>query len=53
MARLMPVQWSTLQHIFASAATCLTVQVHGTHFLFLGKQGGVPAARGITDPVDR
>jgi hypothetical protein len=32
---------------------CLTLQIHGTHFLFLGEDAARAAARGITDLVDR
>jgi hypothetical protein len=41
------------QDLFASAMTCLTLQIHGTHFLFLGEEGARAAAQSIADLVDR
>jgi hypothetical protein len=53
LARLTPVHWAALQDLFASAMDRLTVQIHGTHFLFLGEQGARASAKAITDLADR
>ncbi|MFI0849586.1 alpha/beta fold hydrolase [Mesorhizobium sp. IMUNJ 23232] len=46
-------QWKALQDLFKSAMDRLTVQIHGTHFLFVGEHGARAAAKGITELAER
>jgi hypothetical protein len=41
------------QDLFASAMTCLTLQIHETHFLFLGERRCARRGQSIADLVDR
>jgi len=47
IAALPQAQWAGLQAAFAGAMQRLTIQIPGTHFLFLGEQG----ARGTADAI--
>jgi pimeloyl-ACP methyl ester carboxylesterase len=48
MAALPHAQWAALQAAFAGAMQRLTIQIPGTHFLFLGEQGARSTADAIT-----
>lgn len=49
IAALPPARWGDLQAIFAGAMQRLTIQVPGTHFLFLGEQGARATAHAIAE----
>ena len=52
-ARMGPAQWKMLQDLFASAVDRFTVQIDGTHFLFVGEQGARAAAGAVTALLER
>lgn len=49
LTRLPPTQWKLLQALMASAMERLTVQIHGTHFMFVGEPGARAVARAVTN----
>ena len=49
VAALDPAKWKQLQDLFGSAMSELTMQIAGTHFLFLGEQGAHATATAIGD----
>ncbi|MEP9380144.1 alpha/beta fold hydrolase [Aquabacter sp. CN5-332] len=53
LAGITPTQWKALQDLFKSAIDRLTMQIHGTHFLFVGEQGARAAAKGVTELAER
>ena len=46
---LPPKQWEDLQRLITTATDRLTVQINGTHFLFVGADGAQKAAQAIID----
>ncbi len=48
MARLSQAKWRALQDMFKAAMDRLTVQISGTHFLFVGERGASQTAAAVT-----
>jgi hypothetical protein len=53
VSKLPAQRWQALQGAMTSATERLTVQISGTHFLFVGAEGARKAAQAITDLVER
>jgi hypothetical protein len=53
MAGLPAQQWQALQRIITTATERLTIQISGTHFLFVGADGAQKAAQAVTELLAR